>query len=102
MSADALEASTLDPVIQTQDELDPVVQAQNELDPVVPKHKTSRILWSKHKTSWSPWSRHKMGWNPWSKYKTRRPAAQANFSFRLRRGGGPYIYSALDTVAFKG
>jgi hypothetical protein len=46
MSADAVEAFELDPVIPTQDELDPaipapdelepVVQAQDELDPVTP------------------------------------------------------------------
>jgi hypothetical protein len=35
MSADAVEASELDPVIPTQDELDPVVPTQDELEPVV-------------------------------------------------------------------
>jgi hypothetical protein len=35
MSADAVEAFELDPVIPTQDESEPVVQAQDELEPVV-------------------------------------------------------------------
>ena len=91
MSADALEASTLDPVIPTQDELDPVIPTQDELDPAIQAQDELEPV-VQAQAELDP---VKMSWIPWSKYKTRRPAAQfwigaarcSSDCFRARLGG---------------